>query len=79
MKLNIGERIAYSVQFLKSIGESHSEMARARGKIIEIKEFSGGKMKIAQIEWEGAAIMPKSVNIANLAKVGPNSRFCNVG
>jgi hypothetical protein len=31
--VNIGDSVAYSVQFLESIGMSDSELAHARGKI----------------------------------------------
>jgi len=77
MKVQIGDRVAYSVQFLKSIGMSHSEMARARGVVTEIKPLSSQTV-LARIEWANGADMPDRVHVANLAKVGANSRFCAV-
>ena len=74
-KFAIGDSIAYSVQFLKSIGMAHSDMAHARGTIFDIKPLSDSLI-LAKIDWHGAD-MPEHVNVCNLAKVGPNPRFCN--
>jgi len=74
--LQIGDNVAYSVQFLKSIGASHSDMARARGTIEEIIDVGGGSLQLAQIKWYKEVDMPDRVNIKNLAKVGPNTKFC---
>lgn len=75
-KFEAGDKVAYSVQFLKSIGMSHSEMAHARG-IVEAIETHGTSFVLVKINWQGADI-PERVLAANLAKVGPNPRFCNV-
>jgi hypothetical protein len=75
-KLAIGDKVAYSVQFLKSIGESHGPMAHARGTVTEVQTH-GTSFTLARIDWHGAD-MPERVNVFNLAKVGPNPRFCNV-
>lgn len=68
-----GDKIAYSVQFLRSIGMSHSEMARSRGVIKSLKPL--GSVLLAEIEWNDPELPPK-VNVANLAHVGANTRFC---
>ena len=73
--VNVGDRVAYSVQFLKSIGESHGEMARARGVVKDTKTFGGGSITLAYIEWDEGFDMPEKVAVHNLAKVGPNPRF----
>ena len=70
-----GDRVAYSVQFLKSIGCSHGQMAHARGKIASIKNL--GELAIATIQWDNMADLPEKVNVKNLAIVGPNRRFAN--
>jgi hypothetical protein len=75
-KFEIGDKIAYSVQFLKSIGMSHSDMARARGKITNFMPL-GESTLLASITWDRGEF-PGKVNVENLAKVGPNPRFCNV-
>ena len=80
-----GDKIAYSVQFLRSIGESHGSMSHARGTVKEIKSYRTN-FHLAVIEWENGKAGPvdpdapegcTNVNIQNLAKVGPNSRFAN--
>ncbi len=79
-KLAVGDRVAYSVQFLASIGMKHSEMARARGTVTELKTFGNSTSGtiLAAIAWEQGDEMPGRVNTFNLAKVGANARFCNV-
>lgn len=71
--LKVGDKVAYSVQFLKSIGESHGEMARGRGEIMDIRDYG---VKLARINWTTGKELPETVNVGNLALVGPNSRFC---
>lgn len=71
-KIIVGSKVAYSVQFLKSIGESHGDMARGRGTVIELINF--GSLSLAKIDWHGAHLSDK-VNIGNLAIVGLNSKF----
>lgn len=74
--LAIGDKVAYSVQWLKSIGASHSNLARARGTITVIDRI-GDRLQVARIVWQDDDI-PVRVNVKNLALVGPNVRFCNV-
>lgn len=74
--LQVGDKVAYSVQFLRSIGQSHSDMAHGRGIVTEVKKYSD-TLTLVSINWQGADL-PNKVNVANLAKVGPNPRFCNV-
>jgi hypothetical protein len=78
-KLNVGDNVAYSVQFLKSIGMSHSAMAQARGVITEIKRLSQ-YATLATIDWKNDYMneIPNRVMIGNLAKVGLNRKFCNI-
>lgn len=71
--VNVGDKVSYSVQFLRSIGMSQSDMARARGEVTEITTYSQG-FALATIKWN--ADMPERVNVQNLAKVGANTRHC---
>ena len=73
-KFKVGDRVAYSVQFLYSIGVLHSDMASGRGVIKELRVI-GKDLTLAVIEWQNEDL-PKVVNVENLAKVGPNSGFC---
>lgn len=75
-KFTLGDKIAYSVQFLRSIGMSHGEMAHARGVITGFMPL-GSSTTLAEITWVKGDF-PGRVNVSNLAKVGPNPRFCNV-
>ena len=77
-KFEVGNKVAYSVQFLKSIGESHGDMSQGRGEITAIKTY-GGSLVLASIQWTGNHELPDKVATANLALVGPNMRFCNCG
>ena len=74
-KISAGDKVAYSVQFLRSIGMSHSEMAHARGIVTEVKPL-GSHTVLATIQWDRE--MPERVNVANLARVGLNRKFSNV-
>ena len=71
----IGDKVAYSVQFLRSIGMSHTDMAHARGRATVIWTF-GADTRMVSVEWD--CDMPEHVNAANLALVGLNRRFSNV-
>lgn len=71
----VGDKVAYSVQFLRNIGMSHTDMARARGEILAVKSYGAG-FELADIRWDRD--MPERVNVQNLAKVGANRRFANV-
>jgi hypothetical protein len=72
--LDIGDKVAYSVDFLRNIGQSHSAMARGRGTVIDRTALTSDFILIT-IDWNGAKLPPK-VNEQNLAKVGSNTRFC---
>lgn len=71
--MNIGDKVAYSVDFLRSIGVFTGDMPAARGVIENITEL--GQTKLATIKWDSEEIPPK-VNVKNLAKVGLNTKFC---
>ena len=72
MKLKIGDKVAYSAKFLRSVGAFCGPMGFARGKIIGIKALSS-ECQIATIEWDKDADMPQKVNVANIAKVGSSA------
>lgn len=77
-KLSLGDRVAYSVQFLRSIGMTHSHMAQARGKVTHIDD-TFADFVLVTIDWENWGSedgTSSKVNVKNLAKVGPNLRFC---
>ena len=73
-----GDRVAYTVQWLKSVGMSRSDLTHARGTIADIQPL-GEDRAIATIVWDGLERnYPRKVLTDNLAHVGPNPRFSNV-
>ena len=64
--LQIGDRVAYSRAFLKSIGCYTGNLPFARGTIAGFKSL--GETVLAEVEWSNDA--PARVNVANLCKVG---------
>jgi len=73
-KLQPGDKVAYSVQWLRSTGQAHSHAAHARGTVIAVVEHTPTFI-VAKIHWTNTDEMPHSVNVCNLAKVGANTRF----
>jgi len=71
-QFSLGDNVAYSVQFLRGIGAFTGELPAARGRIVGIEKI--GTLKLADIEWNNSDL-PNKVNVANLAKVGLNTRF----
>jgi hypothetical protein len=73
-----GQKVAYSVQFLRSIGMSHGDMAHARGIVREVKAHTP-TLVLVSIDWTSSKVeLPERVNAVNLAIVGANPRFANV-
>ena len=70
-KFALGDRVAYSAAWLRSVGEIAGELPQLRGTITALKPI--GQRELATIDWDG----PSKVMTCNLAHVGPNSRFCN--
>lgn len=64
----VGDRVAYSVAFLRSIGMTHSSLAHEKGTITNVNGI------VASIKWDNDG--QERVAVANLAKVGPNPRYC---
>ena len=71
-QFKVGDRVAYSVQFLAAIGESHSDLARDRGFVVSTQPL--GQKTLVSINWDGDS--PRMVLACNLAHVGLNTRFC---
>jgi len=68
-----GDKVAYSVQWLKSCQLQHSDLAHDRGIVKRLIPL--GERNLVEIEWQGDS--PPKVLDANLALVGPNMRFAN--
>ncbi len=76
----VGDKVAYTVQFLRSIGMSHTEMSHARGNVINVHVFGSQQTpRLIEINWSDKGLdLPSKVLAPNLALVGPNPRFTNV-
>lgn len=72
-QVQAGDRVAYSVAFLRSIGSYSGDMPQLRGEVIAITELAADR-QLATVRWDGEP-EPQRVLAFNLAHVGPNSRF----
>lgn len=74
-KFKVGDRIAYSAAFLKSIGAraSKEDIGGLRGTVKSVQEFVPGKW-LVKFVWDGGE--ESSALATNLAKVGANIDFC---
>lgn len=70
--MKIGDKVAYSVQFLESIGACHTEIARWRGTVIGAQKL--GDRTLVKVRWDPDNVM--NITEQNLAIVGPNTKFC---
>ena len=72
-KIDVGDRVAYSKDFLRSIGMIHDcEMGHALGVVEELTSF-GGKVSpitLAHIKWDHGFDLPEKVAVPNLRRVG---------
>jgi hypothetical protein len=66
-QISVGDKVAYSREFLRSTGEHTGPIPFARGVVTGIKKYSGG-FAIATVDWDTDAA-PESVNLGNLVKV----------
>lgn len=64
--MQIGTKVMYSRQWLKSTGNYTGDLPFARGTIIKIIDL--GVTKLAEIDWNNDDI-PKRVNINNLYEI----------
>ena len=73
----IGDRVAYSVQFLKSVGLAHGAVAHARGTVIAVDAVNP-QWTLVTVEWDrNVRELPRQVHAGNLAHVGLNTRFAS--
>ena len=70
MAIQPGDRVAMSVQWLKSCRAEAGPIGHYRGTVQEIV-----KGMIAVVQWDGAPDFPSRLNVNNLARVGLNDKF----
>jgi hypothetical protein len=73
-RLAVGDRIAYSARFLKSIGAQTGELPQLRGEIRGFKKM--GAKTLVDIVWDDGS--DSRALVGNIAKVGANLAFCDV-
>ena len=74
MSIQVGDRVAYSAKFLRSIGCYSGDMPHARGTVTALQPL--GQTTLAVVDWNTDEI-PRRVNTANLAKVGTPAMNAN--
>lgn len=78
MKFKQGDRVAYAVKWLKSIGQVPTgELCHWRGNVEAVRTIGRkpNETTLVRVQWDNG----ETLNVAepNLAKVGPNPRFAN--
>ena len=72
--VEIGDKVAYSAKWLRNTGQVAGDIGHARGVVVAL-ESPTPDWTLATIQW-GNGEFPEKVNVANLALVGANVRFC---
>ena len=72
--VEIGDKVAYSAKWLRDTGQVAGDIGHARGVVVAL-ESPTPDWTLATIQWDKGDF-PDRVNVANLAIVGANSRFC---
>lgn len=65
-ELQVGDRVRYRGEFLRSIGAFTGSLGQARGKVVNLKPV--GQLVIATIDW-GRNDVPDKVNVKNLERI----------
>jgi hypothetical protein len=63
-KIQVGDTVAYSKEFLRSTGQYTGDVPHARGQVTALISL-GGDVTLAEITWD-TPDLPKRVNIKNL-------------
>ena len=50
--IGIGDRVAYSVRWLRSVGETRGDLPRLRGTVEQLIPFGGAGRALAGIKWD---------------------------
>jgi hypothetical protein len=67
--LNVGDRVTYSVPFLRAVGGHIGDLPHAKGIVTQIDQY--GAFTLATVDW-GMGESPERVNVKNLAKMEPH-------
>ena len=64
--IQVGNRVAYSWQWLRSTGQMTGEVPQARGTVTRIEPL--GSLSLAVIKWDQPDL-PERVNVKNLSLI----------
>jgi hypothetical protein len=67
--MNVGDKVRYSVKFLRSIACYAGPMACAKGTVVAVESFGGGKSFLVSVDWHGEDL-PKRILESNLTVRG---------
>lgn len=68
----IGDRVAFSAEWLVNTGQQAGEVGHWRGKVENIHPL--GERKLVVVRWDHGYVS-QALDV-NLAHVGPNMKFC---
>ena len=74
--VKVGDKVAYSRRFLRSISCFTGDMPQARGKVTGLKTLSEDVV-LAEVEWD-LPDLPGRVNVKNLSRVTPERGVMDV-
>ena len=63
--IEVGDMVAFSAGFLRSIGEYTGKLPLAMGTVVDVKDY--GSLSVATIDW-GDDDVPVKVNSKNLVR-----------
>ncbi len=62
--MQVGDKVAYSAKWLRSVGIFTGPLPFARGEVVALEKLST-ETTLAQVKWDRAGV-PEKVNIRNL-------------
>ena len=65
--INIGDKVCYSANYLRSTGQYTGDIPFARGIVTKLKDY-GDDFILATISWNNEDV-PAKVNVKNLSRV----------
>lgn len=77
--IKVGDRVAYSRQFLQQTDQYLNDALYARGTVTEIQEGKNGSPAVATVDWQSGDLPPRTllvtlVRVTNKGIIEPVSR-----
>jgi len=78
MNFHEGDRVAYSVGWLRSVMATTGELPFRRGTVVgEEQPIAPSAPNVVRVRWDDKPDDPKLVLVTNLAHPGLNTDFCS--